>query len=155
MRYLPAVILIVAMAEPAQGEAARVTGKMGYLSEWEVTARVTEKLSEGKKQYSGPLTVRHVGVCTTGRPAEMTGEIRYQTTGWVKPRMKATLLLEGVDCGFEGSLGQTYDGVMSCEQWRGVPVSLSIKPGGVTSSETAATAAPGESPGGSCRAPPR
>jgi hypothetical protein len=130
MRYLPAVILIVAMAEPAQGESARVTGKIGYLSEWEVTAKVTENLSAGKKQYSGPLTVRHVGVCTTGRPAEMSGEIRYQITGWVKPRMKATMSLDGVECGFEGSLSETYDGVMSCEQWRGVPVSLSIKPGG-------------------------
>jgi hypothetical protein len=130
MRYLSAVILIVAIAEPAQGESVRVTGKMGYLSEWEVTARVSETLSAGRKQYAGPLTVRHVGVCATERPAEMSGEIRYQITGWIKPRMRATLSLEGVECGFEGSLSETYEGVMSCEQWRGVPVSLSIKPGG-------------------------
>ena len=131
MRYLPAVILILAIADSARAEPVRVSGKIGYLAEWEVTARVTETLSAGKRQYAGPLTVRHVGVCTTGgRPAEMSGEIRYQITGWIKPRMKATLLLDGVECGFEGGLSETYDGVMSCEQWHGVPVSLSVKPGG-------------------------
>ena len=85
---------------------------------------MTERLSDGRKQFAGPLTVRHIGVCATGRPAEMSGEIRYQITGWIRPRMTATLSLDGVECGFEGSLSDTYDGVMSCEQWRGVPVSL-------------------------------
>jgi hypothetical protein len=124
------VILIVAVAEPVRAEPVQVSGKLGYLSEWEVSAKVTERLSEGRKQFAGPLTVRHIGVCATGRPAEMSGEIRYQITGWIRPRMKATLSLDGVECGFEGSLSDTYDGVMSCDQWRGVPVSLSVKPGG-------------------------
>lgn len=129
MRNAPiAFILLVTAAHPAHAGSAQVTGKLGYLSEWEVTAKVTERLAEGKKEFAGPLTVRHVGMCTTGRPAEMSGEIRYRITGWIKPRMTATLLLDGVECGFEGNLSDTYDGVMSCQQWRGVPVTLSVKP---------------------------
>jgi hypothetical protein len=122
------LILLMAVAHPAQGGSAEITGKLGYLSEWEVAAKVSERLSDGKKEFAGPLTVRHVGSCAPGRPAEMSGEIRYRITGWIRPRMTATLLLDGVECGFEGNLSDTYDGVMSCQQWRGVPVSLSVKP---------------------------
>jgi hypothetical protein len=42
--------------------------------------------------------------------------------------MSATLRLDGVECAFEGNLSDSYAGVLSCEQWRGVPVSLSLKP---------------------------
>ena len=127
MRLLP-VIPVLVMAVQAHAGPAEVIGKLGYLSEWEVVATVTERVADGKKEFAGPLTVRHVGTCTTGRPAEMVGEIRYRLSGWIKPRMTATLAIDGVECGFEGNLSETYDGVMSCPQWRGVPVSLSVKP---------------------------
>jgi hypothetical protein len=122
------LILSVAAAHPAHAGSSEVTGKLGYLSEWELVAKVTERVSHGKKEFAGPLTVRHVGTCTTGKPPEMSGEIRYRISGWIKPRMTASLLLDGVECGFEGQLSDTYDGVLSCPQWRGVPVSLSVKP---------------------------
>jgi hypothetical protein len=129
MRISPAIpIVIAALAQPAQAGSTDVTGKLGYLSEWEVSAKVTERRAAGKTEFAGPLTVRHVGTCTTGRPVEMSGEIRYRLTGWIKPRMTATLSLDGVECGFEGNLSDTYDGVMSCPQWNGVPVSLRVKP---------------------------
>jgi hypothetical protein len=130
VRISIAALLSSASTLPARADPVQVTGKLGYLSEWELSARVTERSSERGKEFSGPITVRHVGVCAPGRPVEMSGEIRYRITGWVKPRITATLSLDGVDCGIEGRLSETYDGVMSCDQWRGVPVSLSIKPGG-------------------------
>jgi hypothetical protein len=126
MRALIAAFAILVPAS-ALAEHVQVSGKLGYLSEWEVTANVTERLTDGKKEFVGPLTVRHVGMCTTGRPAEMSGEIRYRVTGWIKPRMTATLSLDGVECGFEGNLSDAYGGVLSCPQWNGVPVSLRIK----------------------------
>ncbi len=55
----------------------------------------------------------------------MSGEIRYRITGWMTPRMQATLVIEGVECGFDGKLSQAYDGAISCDKWRGVPLSLS------------------------------
>jgi hypothetical protein len=125
---LLSIMFVAALAHPAHAGSTQVSGKLGYLSEWELTANVTERLADGKKEFVGPLTVRHVGMCTTGRPAEMAGEIRYRVTGWIKPRMTATLQLDGVECGFEGNLSDTYDGVMSCPQWNGVPVSLRVKP---------------------------
>jgi hypothetical protein len=127
IRLLP-IMLIAVPAHPASAGSTQVSGKLGYLSEWELSANVTERRAAGKTEFVGPLTVRHVGMCTTGRPVEMSGEIRYRVTGWIKPRMTATLLLDGVECGFEGSLSDAYDGVMSCPQWNGVPVRLRVKP---------------------------
>jgi hypothetical protein len=105
----------------------QVVGKLGYLSEWELTGTVTEHAAGAKREFSGPVVVRHVGVCSPGRPAEMAGEFRYQVTGWTTSRMQATLSIDGVECGFEAKLSDAYDGVLACPQWRGVPLSLSVK----------------------------
>jgi len=123
-----ALILLLPFAAPAQASSWQVAGTLGYLSEWELAATVSEHASGQKREFSGPVTLRHVGVCTPGRPVEMSGEIRYQITGWATSRMQATLSIDGVECGFEAKLSNAYDGVLSCPQWHGVPVSLSVKP---------------------------
>jgi hypothetical protein len=127
MRTPALVTVLLFLAGSAQAQTMQVTGTLGYLSEWELTAKVSETLVAGRKEFTGPLTVRHVGVCTPGRPVEMAGEIRYQISGWTKRRMKATVVLDGTECGFDATLSERYDGVMSCPQWRGVPLSLSLK----------------------------
>jgi hypothetical protein len=127
MRISALIVLLPAFAAPAQAQSVHVTGRLGYLSEWELAATVNEYASAGKKEFSGPLVLRHVGLCTPGRPVEMSGEIRYQITGWTTSRMKATLWIEGTECGFAAKLSEAYEGVMSCQQWRGVPLSLSVK----------------------------
>src|SRR5215207_6410686 len=98
MRISNAIILLLAFAAPAQAQPVQITGKLGYLSEWEIAATVDEHASPGKKEFSGPVIVRHVGVCAPGRPVEMSGEIRYQISGWTRSRMKATLLIDGIEC---------------------------------------------------------
>jgi len=123
------VILTVVSAGLDSVQAADLAGTLGYLSEWEVTAKVAPQDAAANRAFSGPLTVRHVGVCAPGHPVEMTGEIRYRITGWLNRRMEATLVIDGNECGFEGRLGQAYEGVLSCPQWRGVPLSLSLKAG--------------------------
>jgi hypothetical protein len=130
MRISTLVVALLPFAGTAQAETAQVTGTLGYLSEWKVSADVVQTVVAGRKEFAGPLTVTHVGVCTPGRPVEMSGEIRYQITGWMRRRMKATLVLDGVACGFDATLSDGYDGTLSCPQWRGVPFSLSVKPAG-------------------------
>jgi hypothetical protein len=111
----------------AEARSAEVGGKLGYLSEWAVTARVTEQTVAGRREFVGPLTVRHVGLCAPGHPVEMAGEIRFRMAGWLTRRLAATLVIDGKACGFSGQVGDTVDGVLTCEQWKGVPASLSIK----------------------------
>ena len=127
MRTLMIAMLVLASAAPVQAGSVQVSGKLGYLSEWEISGQVSDSPATGKGEFSGPITIKHVGVCTPGRPVEMSGELRYHISGWVKPRMRATLVVDGVECGFDAVLSQSYEGALACTQWRGVPLSLSVK----------------------------
>ena len=74
--FLP--IVLSALATPAGAQSLQVTGYTGYLGEWELTATVTKSVSGRTKEYSGPLTMKHVGLCTQDGPEEKTGEMRLQ-----------------------------------------------------------------------------
>src|SRR5262249_5114831 len=111
----------------AGGEWADLAGKLGYLSEWELSAKVAPQGTAANREFVGPLTLRHVGVCAPGHPVEMAGEIRYRITGWLSRKMAATLVIDGTECGFAGKPGQGYEGVLTCPEWRGVPLSLSLE----------------------------
>ena len=74
--FLP--IILGVLATPASAQSLQIVGYSGYLGEWELTATVTETTSGNMKEYSGPLTMKHVGVCTQDGPEEKTGEMRVR-----------------------------------------------------------------------------
>jgi hypothetical protein len=78
MRLGAVPLLLMTLVQPALAGSVQVSGKAGYLSEWEVSAEVMEDRARGKREFSGPLTVRHIGVCAPGRKSEMSGEIRLR-----------------------------------------------------------------------------
>ena len=79
MRTLFLLVLILsAVASPGRAQSLRVTGATGYLSEWEVSGKVTESVSGRVREFSGPLTMRHVGLCSQAGPEERAAEIRLQ-----------------------------------------------------------------------------
>jgi hypothetical protein len=121
-----AAALLAAVCGTAHAEVIQVTGKLGFLAEWEVSAKVTESAASHKVEFSGPLKIRHIGVCSHDGPDEILGEIRYRITGWITRRMHATLVLDGSKCTFEGKLSGVYDGVISCERWHGIPLTLAV-----------------------------
>ena len=49
----------------------QVYGTTGYLGECELSSIVSEQVANGRKEYSGPLAVKHVGLCRDG-PQEAT-----------------------------------------------------------------------------------
>jgi hypothetical protein len=85
-----------AVAAPASAQSLQVIGYSGYLGEWELTATVTEKARLWAKEFSGPLSMKHVGICTQDGPEEKTGEIRFQISAlssqhcWSKARRAPT-----------------------------------------------------------------
>ena len=111
----------LACAQPLQ-----VTGYSGYLGEWELTATVTERISSRTKEYSGPLTMKHVGLCTQDGPEEKTGEMRFQMSA-LPSRLNATLLVAGVECTYRGRLTDSYTGTMDCPGRQAVPLKLWVR----------------------------
>jgi hypothetical protein len=118
------LLTLGALATPAASQSLQVTGYAGVLGEWELTATVTEKASRRSKEYSGPLTMRHVGVCTQYGPEERTGEIRLEIAS---SRLNATLSIAGVECTYRGRLSDSYVGKLNCPDRPTVPLELWVK----------------------------
>ena len=126
-RVVGALILptvLGALATPAGAEPREVFGYAGELGEWELTANVTG--NEQTKEFSGPLTMTHVGICTVDDPEQKKGEIRL----WISEsaaRVRATLLVDGVECRYSGKLSDFYTGMMICPDRQAVTLKLWLK----------------------------
>ncbi|HEX2890837.1 hypothetical protein [Vineibacter terrae] len=120
-----AVAACVGFCTAARAETLELIGYAGVLGEWEVTASVTPIGPAGKKEFAGPLKMRHVGYCTQDGPEERTGEIRLSLAG--SSRLTATLLVNGVECSYSGRQSDTYSGSLKCPDRRAVPLTLWLK----------------------------
>lgn len=126
MRALLLLTVLSAFATPARSQQLEVIGYAGVLGEWELTASVTEKTSGRTRELHGPLTMKHVGVCTQSGPEEKTGEIRMQISGLFSS-MKATVLIEGVACTYSARLSDAYKGLLTCPDRAPVPLTLWVR----------------------------
>jgi hypothetical protein len=128
LRALLAIGLLIAAAYPAQAQSLRVEGKAGYLSEWELDAAVTAAVSGGREQFSGPLTLKHVGLCSANGPEERSGKIEfYISRSLPASEIHATLFINGARCSYTGALSGSSNGFMDCSDGNGIPLTLSVK----------------------------
>jgi hypothetical protein len=126
--FLLLVPILSTVAGPVQAQSLRVTGATGYLSEWEVSGNVTETVSGRVREFSGPLTVRHVGLCSQNGPEEKAAEIKLQIMrSGPLSQIRATMTMDGARCTFSGKFSDTFNGLMDCDDAKGVPLTLSIK----------------------------
>jgi hypothetical protein len=123
-----AIVALIAsvLCTAAQAGSLQVIGYAGVLGEWELTATVTENGSWRTREFFGPLTMKHTGVCTRDGPEEKTGEMRFQVSA-LSPRLNATLSVEGVACSYSGKLSDSYNGMMTCPDRPAVPLRLWLK----------------------------
>ena len=126
MRAFLAAIVLSAIAVPAQAESREVVGYAGLLGEWELTAALAMSDSGRMDEFSGPLTLKHVGLCTQDGPEERTGELRLQILT-PSSRLNATLLVSGIECTYSGRLSDSYIGMMVCPDRPAVPLRLWLK----------------------------
>lgn len=123
---LKALIVFAALwASAAHAADVAVTGRLGYMSEWEVaaTARATE--TGRRAEFAGPMVLKHIGVCSPNGAAEKSGEIRFRRTGLLSSRIEGVFTFEDQKCTFEARDG-TDEGLMTCPNKGGVPLSLKI-----------------------------
>ncbi len=126
VRALVALIAMGTLGIPAHAETRQVIGYAGVLGEWELTATVTENASWLTREFSGPLTMKHTGVCTQDGPEEKSGELRLQISS-SSSQLNATLLVAGVECTYSGRLSDLYAGTMICPDRPAVPLKLWLK----------------------------
>jgi len=113
--------LISIVSVPANAQSVQVTGKFGYLSEYELTANVAANRPEANGEFSGPMIVRHVGLCTHEGPNQEDGQIRLKLSG---AQITGVLLFGGRECSYSGKLSQADVGEMKCPGAPAVPISI-------------------------------
>jgi hypothetical protein len=128
LRMLLPMSLLAAGAYPAEARSLRIAGAAGYLAEWELDAEVTAAISGGREEFSGPLTLKHVGLCSANGPEEKSGKIEFYISRSVwSSEIHATLFINGARCSYRGTLSGSSGGFMDCSDGSGIPLTLLVK----------------------------
>lgn len=126
MGALAPLLLLGILAAPAQAEPKQLLGYAGLLGEWELTATVDEKPRLLGKEFSGPLSMKHVGICTQDGPEEKRGEIRVSISA-LSSQLDAKLLVEGMECTYSAPSSNPYSGMMACSDREAIPLKLWLR----------------------------
>src|ERR1700759_549049 len=127
MKTLLLWLVLGLLPTSGQGQSLEIVGYLGELGEWELTATVgSASGGVGSKDLSGPMVLRHVGICSQDGPEEKTGKMRLHTPA-PSPVLEATLSIDGVECAYRGRQSDSYVGLLKCPNRRAVPLTLWIK----------------------------
>ena len=103
-----------------------IHGYAGQLGEWELTATISKDVPARMRELSGPLTMKHIGMCSQDGPEEKTGEMRLRLSLF-SPRVEARLSIEGVECTYNGTMSDSHTAMLVCPDRRAIPLTLWIK----------------------------
>ena len=93
------VVLAVLPSSAGAGDVA-ISGRAGYMSEWEITASAHATTAGRRTEFAGPLVMKHVGLCTANGPLEKSGTIKFWRTGFISSGIEATLTFGNKRCTF-------------------------------------------------------
>jgi hypothetical protein len=115
--------LVLAHAGPREvPQSLNVTGYTGRLGEWELTATLA-RAGDADGELSGPMTMRHVGICTVEGPEEKSGTMRVRLSSW-SSKVVAHLTIDGVECLYRGPLSDSGERELTCPDRRPSPITL-------------------------------
>ena len=126
MRPASLLLTLGILSSAVQAEPLLIHGTTGYIGEYELSGSVSEHDLDGRKIFSGPLTVKHIGLCTHDGPKETVGEIQFERSRW-SSRVFATLDFQGSKCSYEGKLSESDHGFMDCGRDGSFPLRLWMK----------------------------
>ena len=87
---------------------------------------VTEEARLLTDEFSGPLSMKHIGIFTQDGPEEKSGEIGFHFSALTR-ELNATLLVEGIECSYSAQPSEPYSGMMACRDREAVPLKLWLK----------------------------
>lgn len=126
LRALLGLASLCVLAISARAQSQQVFGYAGVLGEWEITATVARTGASIANEFSGPLTMTHMGICTQDGPEEKKGEIHLRLSPSAR-ELRAALVVAGVACTFTGTLSDAYKGLLSCSDRTPMPLTIWIK----------------------------
>jgi hypothetical protein len=112
-------------AGSAMAQSYSVNGQVGYLQEWEMKANLAKTITSSGVSYDGPVTLRHVGLCSVNGPEEKSGVVRL-TVSLKTSAVEGTLALKDDTCRIVASASKSHSGLLNCRDGQGVPIHFSI-----------------------------
>jgi hypothetical protein len=125
VRALISAIWIGAGAESTMAQSYSVNGQVGYLQEWELKANLAKTITDSGVSYDGPVTLRHVGLCSVNGPEEKSGVVRLVVSRRTSA-VEGTLALKDDTCRIVASASKSHSGLLNCRDGQGVPIQFSI-----------------------------
>ncbi|MEI5667019.1 hypothetical protein WBO78_18870 [Bosea sp. CCNWLW174] len=121
------LLLVLLPMLPTPATALELTGRYGYAGEWALTATLAEaepSASKRKRDFAGPVKLKHLALCGPGEVAEKTGTLNLRRDG---RRYAAMLAIGEENCAVTGTL--TEDGVAfaDCGKAGKIPLRLWLK----------------------------
>jgi hypothetical protein len=152
MRIVPIAMMACVITAAVDAEPYGASGQVGYLQEWELKASLARTVSGGRIEYSGPVTLRHVGLCSVNGVEEKSGKLRL-TMSRAPGAAEGTLALEGDSCRITATQAPSYSGLLTCRNGQGVPISFAIEEAAGTMADTSAASAGAASAAAANKAP--
>jgi hypothetical protein len=125
VRALISAIWIGAGAEGVMAQSHSVNGQIGYLQEWEMKANLAKTITGSGVNYDGPVTLRHVGLCSVNGIEEKSGVVRL-TVSRRTSAVEGMLTMKDDTCRIVASASNLHSGLLNCRDGQGVPIHFSI-----------------------------
>ena len=125
VRALSLALTTATLAPAASAQSYSAHGQIGYLGEWEMKADLTKTTSGAHIGYAGPVTLRHVGLCSTNGVEEKSGTVELKIAPRA-PSIEGTLAMKDDTCRIVVSAAPAHPGSMDCRDGQGVPIRFSI-----------------------------
>ena len=126
-RVLLSTIFVCTGMATAAAQTYSASGQAGYLQEWEMKASLTKTVTSGGADYDGPVTLRHVGLCSVNGVEEKSGTVQLKVSRRTSA-IEGTLAMSDDSCRIVASASPPYSGLMNCRDGQGVPIKFSIEP---------------------------
>jgi hypothetical protein len=92
-------------------------------------ASLTKTVTSTGVDYDGPVTLRHVGLCSANGVEEKSGVVQLKVSRTTSA-IEGTLAIKDDSCRIVASASKSYSGLLNCRDGQGVPISFSINPTG-------------------------
>ena len=113
MRTFALALLIAFLGTPGRTQPLQISAMFGFLNEYELSAVVAPDASGAENRLTGPVTIRHVGLCTHDGPNESRSEITVQITD-TRSQIGVAFAFAGQQCAYKGKASRENVGELIC-----------------------------------------
>lgn len=117
-----AIVVLFAAAPAARAQSYSASGQIGYLHEWEITGNLAKTVTRLGAEYSGTVTLRHVGLCSVNGVEQKQARMQLKVSSG---RLEGMLIKDEDQCRIVAS-GSSGSGLLICGSAQGVPINLLI-----------------------------